>query len=159
MALGLGYTINIPANATTNAAWTVWNYSCASGVAMALQRIQLTSNQTGSTQSIIPLQLGTYATTNTSTGTVGAPTSSATVKLNTRALGGTTYGMSATMGTGTFTVIANWQWNGATPFDIVNGKDILIPEFPGVTTNLIALIIPSASGTPTIGGSVQIEEL
>lgn len=159
MALGLGYTINIPAFAITNTAWTVWSYSCAAGVAMALQRLQLQSNQTGSTQSVIPLQLGIYATTNASAGTVAAPTSSATVRLNTRVMGGTTYGQTATMGTGAFTVIANWQWNGATPFDIINGKDIIIPEFPGVVANLLALIIPSGSGTPTIGGSVQIEEL
>jgi hypothetical protein len=159
MALGLGYTINVPAAAATNTAWTIWNYSCAAGVAMALQRIQIQSNQTGSTQSIIPLQLGIYATTNSSTGTIAAPTSSPTVRLNTRALGGTTYGQTATMGTGAFTVIQNWQWNGATPFDIVNGKDIIIPEFPGSVAQLLALIIPSASGTPTVGGSVQIEEL
>ena len=159
MALGLGYSINIPAAAATNAPWTIWSYSCVAGVAMALQRLQIQSNQTGSTQSVIQLQLGIYATTNSTTNTIAAPTSSPTVRLNTRVMGGTTYGQTATMGTGAFTVIKNWQWNGATPFDIVNGKDIIIPEFPGVVANLLALIIPVASGTPTLSGSMDVEEL
>jgi hypothetical protein len=148
------YRVNITATAITNAATVVAQGTPSAAVPIRIHRIELQTNQTGSTQSIIPLQMGTY-TTGTSTG--GAtPTPSPTLRRNTVAAASAWRVLTATMGT-TFALLQEWQWNGATPFDMVFGKDATVPEIE--VSKPWALIIPSASGTPTVSGSITFEEM
>lgn len=121
-----------------------------------LKRIQLQSNQTGSTQQVVQLELITYATGTGVGGTTPAaqPEDDALVGVYTPATtfrAGTT-----TMGT-TPTVKAQWQWNTANPFDLVLGLSELQTEF--AVSKVWALIIPVAPGaTFNLSGTVNFEE-
>jgi len=152
--MGLTYRVSIAPAAITNAATVVIQGANAAGAPVRIHRIELQTNQTGSTQSIIPLQFGTYATASGAGGTV--PVASAVVRRNSVAALTVFRALTATLGT-TFTVLQDWQWNGATPFDMVFGKDVSVPE---INVSIVwAVIIPSAAGTPTVSGSVTFEEV
>lgn len=152
--MGLVYRVSIAPAAITNAATVVIQGANAAGAPSRVHRIELQTNQTGSTQAIIPLQLGRYATASGAGGTT--PTATAVLRRNTVTALTTFRALTATLGT-TFTVLQDWQWNGATPFDMVFGKDVSVPEF--AISEVWAVIIPSAAGTPTVSGSVTYEEM
>lgn len=156
--MGLMYRVDITgtsgATAITNAPTVVWQATAQAIVPVRIYRIELQSNQTGSTQTVIPLQLGTYATGTAAGGLT--PTPNPVIQRNSVAAVTAFRTLTATMGT-TFTIKQDWQWNGATPFDYVMGLSALQPEITSAT--VWALIIPTASGTPSLTGSVWFEEL
>lgn len=141
------------ATAITNAATVVWQATVAAGKPIRIKRIELQSNQTGSTQTVIPLQLGTYATGTSTAGVT--PTPRAVDRGITTAASTAFRCLTATLGT-TFTINKDWQWNGATPFDMVFGLQEIQLEY--AVSTVVALIIPSASGTPSLTGNVVFEE-
>lgn len=153
----LSYTVDITngsgPTAITNAATVLAQLTCSAGKPVRLKRIELQSNQTGSTQAIIPVSLGTY-TTATSTGGV-TPTPKAVDRGNTVAAATAARCLTATLGT-TFAQLDEWQWNGANPFDMVFGLSETQYEF--AVSSIIALIVPSASGTPSLTGKITFEE-
>jgi len=154
MAQGLSYRVNIAATAITNVATVVIQGTNSATVPIALQRVEFQSNQTGATQTVIPLQFGTYATASGAGGVV--PVASAIERRNSTAATTVFRALTATLGT-TFTILEEYQWNGATPFDMVYGKELSAPVIQAVI--VWAWIIPSAAGTPTISGKVTFEEL
>lgn len=120
-----------------------------------LKRLQMQSNQTGSNQQIVQLQLVTYATA-TAGGTtqVAVPEDDALVGVYTAA---TVFKFNTTtMGT-TPTNKMLWQWNTANPFDIVDGLQELQTEF--ASAKVWAIIIPVAPGvTFNVSGTLNFEE-
>lgn len=119
-----------------------------------LKRIQLQSNNTGSTQQVVLLSLGYYAT-----GTAGGATPVA-VPVNEGLTGVYTpatvfKAITTTMGT-TFTNKMTWQWNTANPFDVVDGLQELQDEFP--SAKVWALILPTAPTAFSLTGTVNYEE-
>lgn len=123
-----------------------------------LKRIQLQSNNLGSAQQPVTLQLITYATATSTGGTtptaqpeddalVGVYTPSTLFRVNT-----------TTMGT-TPTVKFTYTWNSANPFDLLDGLEELQTEF--AVSKVWALIIPTA-GIPTaamsVTGTINFEE-
>lgn len=153
----IAYTIDITngvgPTAITNAATVVAQLTVAAGKPIRLKRIELQSNQTGSTQTVIPLQLGTYATGTSTAGVT--PTPKAVDRGVTTAASTAARCITATLGT-TFTFLDSYQWNGANPFDMVYGLSEIQYEF--AVSTVLALIIPSASGTPSITGKLTFEE-
>ena len=120
-----------------------------------LKRIELESNQTGSTQQTVQVQLITYGTASGSGSTPAAyPIDNALIGVYTPATGfraGT-----ATLGV-TPTNVKMWYWNTANPFDIVLGLSELQHEF-GVS-KIWAIVIPTAPGTSfSLTGTVSFEE-
>jgi hypothetical protein len=115
----------------------------------------LQSNQTGSTQAILQLQM-VIASGSGSGGTTLSITPRAVIRKNTTAAATAAISGYTTPGA-VGTVLHSWQWNGATPFDIVNGKDIIVPEITAGT--ILALNFLTAPGTPTISGTLHIEEM
>lgn len=119
-----------------------------------LKRIELQSSNTGSTQQIVTISLGYYATGTAGgsspvavpvdEGLTGTYTPSTTFKANT-----------TTMGT-TFTNKQTWQWNTANPFDEVLGLLELQHEFP--VSKVWAIILPTAPTAFNLTGSVFYEE-
>lgn len=119
-----------------------------------MKRIQLQSNNTGSTQQVILLSLGYYAT-----GTAGGATPVA-VPVDEGLTGVYTpstafKAITTTMGT-TFTNKITWQWNTANPFDLVDGLSELQDEFP--VSKVWALILPAAPTAFSLTGTVNFEE-
>lgn len=154
MAQGLGYLVNLPPTGWPNSASTIFQLTAAAGSPFAIHRIQLQSNQTGSTQSIMSVQM-VIASATGSAGTTLAITPRAIIRKNTTTAA--TAAISGYTTPGAVSIILDgWQWNGANPIDIVNGKDILIPEI--AAGQIWALNFLTAPGTPTISGSVSIEE-
>lgn len=156
--MSIAYVVDITngagPTAITNAATVIAQLTTSASKPIRLKRIELQSNQTGSTQSIISLQLGTYAT-GTSTGGV-TPTPRAVDRGITTAASTAVRCLTATLGT-TFTVFDAYQWNGANPFDMVYGLTEIQWEFPVSTA--LAIIIPSAPGsTPSLTGKITYEE-
>lgn len=147
-------TNGVGPTAITNAPTVLAQGTLAATKPVRLKRIELQSNQTGSTQSVIQLQLGTY-TTGTSTAGVQPVAKAVDRGVTTAAL--TLWRcLTATMGT-TFAVLDGWQWNGANPFDMVFGLTEIQYEF--AISAIIALIIPTAPGsTPSISGKITFEE-
>ena len=141
------------ATAITNAATVVAQLTVSAGKPIRLKRIELQSNQTGSTQTVIPLQLGTYATGTSTAGVT--PTPRATNRGISTAASTAARCLTATLGT-TFTINNDWQWNGATPFDMVFGLLETQPEYAAST--VVAVIIPAASGTPSLTCKLTFEE-
>jgi hypothetical protein len=154
MAQGLGYLVNLAPTAFTNVASTIFQLTAAAGSPFGIHRIQLQSNQTGSTQAILQVQM-VIASATGSGGTTTSITPRAVVRKNTT--GASTAAISGYTTPGAFSVVLDgWQWNGANPLDLVNGKDIMVPEIAAGT--IWALNFLTAPGTPIISGSVTIEE-
>ena len=153
----ISYTVDITngvgATAITNAATVVAQGTNSASKPVRLKRIELQSNQTGSTQTVIPVQLGTYATGTSTAGVT--PTPKAVDRGITTAASTAFRCLTATLGT-TFTVIDAYQWNGANPFDMVFGLTEIQYEF--AVSAVWAIIIPAASGTPSLTGKLTFEE-
>jgi hypothetical protein len=154
MAQGLGYTVDLPPTAFTNVSTTIFQLTAGSVNPFAIHRIELQSNQTGSTQAILQVQAVILSGTG-SGGTTYSPTPRAVIRKNTVSSATSAVSGYTTVG-GISLVLHTWQWNGATPFDIVLGKDIMVWEIPA--TQIFALNFLTAPGTPTISGTVTIEE-
>lgn len=152
----IAYTVDITnavgTVAVTAAPTVLCQLTLAASKPIRLKRIELSSNMTGSTQSIVQLQLGTY-----SSGTAGGTT--ITPKAVDRGI--TTAALTAvkavttTMGT-TFAALDGWQWNGANPFDMVFGLTEIQYEFP--VSAVVALIIETAPTAFTASGKLTFEE-
>ena len=119
-----------------------------------LKRIELQSNNTGSTQQVVTVSLGYYATA-----TAGGSTPVA-VPVDEGLTG--TYSPSTvfkaittTMGT-TFTNKQSWQWNTANPFDEVLGLLELQHEYP--VSKVWAIILPTAPTAFNLTGTAFFEE-
>lgn len=149
---GLQYTARHTATAYTNAASVIYQLVTSAACPITLNRIQLQSSVTTSSQAVVTLQAGWYATAHAA-GTSVTP--AALQKKNTVSSATACRIASATMGT-TFTPLYEWQWNIALPFDLVLGMDSLKIEVPAATT--FALILPNASGTPTLSGAIDYTE-
>jgi hypothetical protein len=118
------------------------------------KRIQLQSNNTGSTQQTILLSYGFYAT-----GTAGGATPVA-VPVDEGLTGVYTpstvfKAITTTMGT-TFTNKMTWQWNTANPFDLMDGLQELQDEVP--VSKVWAIILPTAPTAFSLTGTVNFEE-
>ena len=154
MAQGLGYVADLAPTAFTNVASTIFQLTAGSVNPVGIHRIELQSNQTGSTQSILQVQ-AVIASGTGSGGTTTSITPRAVVRKNTVAAAAAVVAGYTTPGA-VSVVLHTWQWNGATPFDIVFGKDIMVLEIPA--TQIFALNFLTAPGTPTISGSITFEE-
>jgi hypothetical protein len=154
MAQGLAYTVDLAPTAFTNTASTIFQLTAGSVNPFAIHRIELQSNQTGSTQAILQVQ-AVIASATGSGGSTTSITPKAVIRKNT--VSAATAAVSGYTTPGAISqVLHTWQWNGATPFDIVLGKDIMVWELPA--TQIWALNFLTAPGTPTISGTITIEE-
>lgn len=154
MALGLGYNVDLAPTAFTNVASTIFQLTAAAGSPFGIHRVQLQSNQTGSTQAILQIQLAIASATG-SAGSTTSITPRAIVRKNTTAAA--TAAISGYTTPGAISIVLQTiQWNGATPLDLVNGKDILVPEVAAGQIFVVNFL--SAPGTPTISGTISIEE-
>lgn len=121
-----------------------------------LKRIECESNQTGSTQQTVLLQLVTYATGTATGGTtptavpvddalVGVYSPATAFRVNTTTLGTTP------------TNKQQWYWNTANPFDIVLGLVELQAEF--AVSKVWAILIPTAPAAGfNMTGTIHFEE-
>ena len=121
-----------------------------------LKRLRLSSNQTGSTQQTVLVEVVTYATGSSTGGTT--PTA---VPIDDGLVGVYSPATAFRAGTATLgtTPTNKWQdyWNTANPFDIVEGLEAIQDEL-GVS-KVWAIIIPSAPGTSfSLAGTVYFEE-
>lgn len=138
---------------STSAPSVILQGTTSSAKPIRLKRIEMQSNNTGATQQVVTVSLGTY-TTATSAGTTvtagpidpGSGYSPATTfKANTTTLGTT------------FAQIKSWQWNTANPFDIVDGLQELQYEFQ--VSKPWALIFPTTPGSAlSVTLTVHFEE-
>lgn len=149
---GLNYTARHTATAYTNAASVIYQLTTSAACPITINRIELQSGVTTSSQAVVTLQWGYY------TAGHAAGTSVTPVPLQKKNTVSSATGVriaSATMGT-TFAPYKEFQWNIALPFDHVLGMDSLKIEVPAGT--VWALILPGASGTPTISGAIDWTE-
>ena len=150
---GLQYTARHTATAYTNAASVLFQLTTSAACPITLNRIQLQSSVTTSSQAVVTLQAGYYATGHAA-GTSVTPV--ALNKKNTVSAATACRIASATLGTSFTPVLYEWQWNIALPFDLVLGMDSLKIEVPAAS--VFALILPNASGTPTLSGAIDFTE-
>lgn len=154
MAQGLAYVADLAPTAFTNVASTIIQLTAGATNPFAIHRIELQSNQTGSTQAILQVQ-AVIASATGSGGSTTAITPRSIIQKNT--VSSATGAISGYTTPGAIgTVLHTWQWNGATPFDIVLGKEIMVWEIPA--TKIFSLNFLTAPGTPTVSASVTIEE-
>ena len=151
--MGLAYIARHPATAYTNAASVIFQLSAGATDPMVIHQFVLQSSALTSAQAVVDVQWGYYASA-TAGGTSGTP--AAVIKRNTIAAAAAFRYASATLGT-TFTVVDEFQWNIAAPWESTNGLPQTKIEVPAAV--VWALILPNASGTPTISGHVTFEEL
>ena len=149
---GLQYTAKHASTAYTNAASVIFQLTTSAACPITINRIELQSGVTTSSQAVVVLQWGWYAAAHAA-GTAVTP--APLQKKNTVSAATACRIASATMGT-SFTAVREWQWNIALPFDHVLGMDSLKIEVPAATT--WALILPAASGTPTLSGAIDFTE-
>lgn len=149
ISIDAGTPISVPTSA-----FLILQGTNSSAKPIRLKRIQLQSNQTGATQQVITVQLGTY-TTGSSTG--GTTPTATPVDLGSNYTPATSFRAgTSTLGT-TLANISQWQWNTANPFDIVEGLEALQDEFQ--VSKVWALVIPTAPGTGfNLTGTVNFEE-
>lgn len=154
MAQGLSYTADLAPTAFTNVSSTIMQLTAGATNPLAIHRIELQSNQTGSTQAILQVQ-AVIASATGSGGTTTAITSRPIIQKNT--VSAATAAISGYTTPGAVgTVLHTWQWNGATPFDIVLGKEIMVWEIPA--TKIFAINFLTAPGTPTVSATITFEE-
>lgn len=149
---GLTYKCRHPATAYTNAASVIMQCLTSSDTPITVNRLKLQANVISSGQAIVIVQVGTYATGHAA-GTSLAPL--ATQRRNTLAADTVFRYQSTTLGT-TFTAIDEFQWNTAMPWEDTFGMDSIKWEVPAATA--WAVLFPAGPGTPTISGSIDIEE-
>lgn len=138
----------------TAAATVILQGTNSSAKPVRLKRIQLQSSNTGSTQQVVTLSLGYYATGTAAGSTpVAVPVDEGLTGVYTPS---TVFkAITTTLGT-TFTNKMTWQWNTANPFDIVDGLQELQDEFPAA--KVWALILPTAPTAFNLTGTVNFEE-
>lgn len=155
MAVGLGYMADLAPTAFTNVASTIFQLTASAACPFSVHRLELQSNQTGSTQAILQVQM-VIASATGSGGVTTSITPRAIIRKNTTAAA--TGVVSGYTTPGAISVVLHtWQWNGATPFDIVFGKDVIVPEV--AAGQILAVNFLTAPGTPTISGTVSFEEM
>jgi len=132
----------------------VWQATVSGSKPIRLKRLELQSNQTGATQTVIPLQLATWTTASGSGGV--SPTPRAVDRGVSTAASTAFRCLTATMPTTILITDEYWQWNGANPFDVVLGLTEMQHEY--AVSSIVALTIPSASGTPSLTGALYYEE-
>lgn len=154
MAQGLFYTADLIPTAFTNVASTIFQMTAGAVNPFAIHRIELQSNQTGSTQTILQVQ-AIVASATGSAGTTVSITPRPVIRKNTVSAATAVVAGYTTPG-GVSVVEHTWQWNGASPFDIVLGKEGLVFEYQA--TQIFALNFLTAPGTPTISGTITFEE-
>src|SRR5271154_124385 len=119
-----------------------------------LQRIEMQSNNTGSTQQVFPASLGDYGT-----GAAGGSTPVATPVdeglTGVYSPASVFKSITTTLGT-TFTQKTSWQWNTANPFDELLGMLSLQHEYPAA--KVWAIILPTAPTAFTLTGTVYFQE-
>jgi hypothetical protein len=151
--MGLSYIVRHPSTAYTNAASVIMQLTAGATDAFTLHQFKLQSNVLTSSQAIVICQWGYYATKTSSGGTAATP--NPLTKRNTVSAATAGYYATATLGT-TLTVYGEFQWNLAAPWEDTRG---LIPSKIEVPAAAVwALVLPNASGTPTISGEFLIEE-
>lgn len=149
---GLQFVARATATAVTNAPTVLLQATPSSASPITLNRFKLQSNVISSSQAIVQVQYVFYAT-GTGSGTTITPvalTKRMTVASNTAFRSFTT-----TMGT-TPTVIAEFQWNTAMPWEDVLGMDSL--KIDVNASQAFAVILPAASGTPTLSMTLEYTE-
>jgi hypothetical protein len=151
---GLTYVMANTPTAVTNTAWVIAQITTAAGSPLTIHQFRLQSSALTSGQAVNTVQWGYYAT-GTSTNTVALPVVKAETHRNTIAAAFTPYGMTATMGT-TFTVFDQFQWNIALPWEDTRG--LVQTKIEVDAGKAWALILPNASGTPTINCTIHVEE-
>lgn len=126
----------------------------SAGKPVRIKRLELQSNNTGSTQQVVTVSFGFYATgTAAGTTVVGVPVDEGLTGVYT---GATLFkAITTTMGT-TFTQKKTWQWLTPNPFDIVDGL-LELQEEIGVS-KVWAVIIPTAPVAFNLTGTVHFEE-
>jgi hypothetical protein len=149
---GLAYHAMHTATAYTNAASVIFQLTTSADTPISIEQVKLQSGVTSSAQAIVRVQFGTYATGHAA-GTTVTPT--ATQRRNTLAADTVVRIASATLGT-TFTALREFQWNIAMPFEEQFGWDDIKLEIPAAT--VFAIILPAASGTPTLSGGIDFVE-
>jgi|ERR1700677_2408576 hypothetical protein len=138
----------------TAAATVILQGTNSSSKPIRLKRIQMQSSNTGSTQQIVTVSYGYYATATAGGTTVtGLPVEEGLIGVYT---GSTTFkAVTTTLGT-TFTNHISWQWNTANPFDILDGLLELQDEIP--SSKVWAIILPTAPTAFSLTGTVNYEE-
>ena len=151
VSIDAGTPVTVPTSASV-----ILQGTNSAGKPVRLKRIELESNQTGSTQQTVQLELVTYATATSTGGTTPSATPVDDALVGTYTPATAFRAGTATMGT-TPTVKKSWYWNTANPFDLVLGLPELQHEF-GVS-KVWALIIPSSPGASfSLTGTVSFEE-
>lgn len=155
MAVGLTYMADLTPTAFTNVPSTIFQLTTASANPLSVHRLELQTNQTGSTQTVLQVQMAIASATGSGGVTVSI-TPRSVVRKNTVAAATVVVAGYTTPGA-ISTVLHTWQWNGATPFDIVFGKDAIVPEIP--SSQILVVNFLTAPGTPTVSGTVTFEEM
>lgn len=126
----------------------------SAGKPVRIKRVELQSSNTGSTQQVVTVSFGFYATGTAAGATVvGVPVDEGLTGVYT---GATLFkAITTTMGT-TFTQKKTWQWLTPNPFDIVDGL-LELQEEIGVS-KAWAIIIPTAPVAFNLTGLVHYEE-
>lgn len=151
---GLSYTARHPATAYSSvaASQVIFQLTTGATVSATIKKIELQSSAVTSGQAIYGIQWGYYAT-----GTAGGSTTTPApvVKRNSVAAAAAFRYASSTLGT-TFTVVDEYQWNIALPFEVTNGLSQTEIEVPANTA--WALLLTTQSVTPTFSGKLTFEE-
>jgi hypothetical protein len=155
MAVGLSYTADLVPTVFTNVPTTIFQLTTAGTAPISVHRLELQTNQTGSTQTVLQVQMAIASATG-SGGTTVSITPRSIVRKNTVASATTVVAGYTTPGA-ISVILHTWQWNGATPFDIVFGKDAIVPEVPA--GQILVVNFLTAPGTPTVSGTVSYEEM
>lgn len=150
---GIPFTARAPSTAVTNAATVLVQATPSSASPITIHKIKLQSNTLTSSQAIAVVQWGFYAT---GTGSGTAITPVCPIKRLSGVSSNTVFkSFTTTMGT-TFTVLDEVQWNICAPWDETFGMSELKIEVPA--SQAFAIILPNASGTPTINVTLQYSE-
>jgi hypothetical protein len=151
---GLGYIARHPAVAygSVAASQVIFQLTAAAGDPLTIKKIKLQSSAVTSGQAIYGLQWGFYVTGHAA-GTSLTPL--ANNQRNGTATSAAFRYASATLGT-TFTIIEEFQWNIALPFEETEGLPVSEIEVKGA--GVWAMLLTTQSITPTLSGSVLYEE-
>ena len=151
---GRHYVMANAPTAITNNAWVIAQLTCGATQPLTVHQFRLQTNVLTSAQTVVTVQVGTYAT-GSAVGAIQTATLKPIETWNTIAASATPYGMTTTLGT-TFTCINAFQWNLALPWEDTRG--LQPSKYEVQATKCWAVILPSPAGTPTLSGTVLIEE-
>lgn len=153
MAQGLGYTADLVPTAFGSASQTIFQMTASGACPIGIHRLEVQSALTGSNQAVFQLQAVIASATGSGGG--AAVTPRAIVQKNTTAAA-TAINCGFTTPGAVSLILHTWQWNAATPFDIVLGKDIMVWEIPATKIFALNFIVSPATGT--YSGTVTFEE-